>query len=276
MKHTFIGLIASALLCTTAAPAFAIVGGEKVKNDEAAFTVALLNTKYGNNAFSTQFCAGVLIDEKWVLTAAQCVEEYVDRPKMLEKLRVLAGRNDLRDASAGEQRGVKRVILHPRFDSSGLYNDIALLELKRKLTLNIDPIKLPEIDLVDTLEKVGKSVSATGWGAVNQGGNIYRKDMRQINLDIYSNKYCNKINDYDDLPFKATNLCAGDKTAVNGTCANDGGGPLFALYQGYPYVIGIISASTDAEGVCAKKTEASAFTRVSKFNEWIKKHTGIK
>ena len=54
----------------------------------------------------------------------------------------------------GDIHDVKRVYVHGKFDSETLFNDIALLTLKKKIVFNrnVAPICLPHSD--DNLEKV--------------------------------------------------------------------------------------------------------------------------
>ena len=54
----------------------------------------------------------------------------------------------------GDIYDVKRVYVHGKFDSETLFNDIALLTLKKKVVFNrnVAPICLPHSD--DNLEKV--------------------------------------------------------------------------------------------------------------------------
>ena len=54
----------------------------------------------------------------------------------------------------GDIYDVKRVYVHGKFDSETLFNDIALLTLKKKIVFNrnVAPICLPYLD--DNLEKV--------------------------------------------------------------------------------------------------------------------------
>ena len=54
----------------------------------------------------------------------------------------------------GDIHYVKRVYVHGKFDSETLFNDIALLTLKKKIVFNrnVAPICLPHSD--DNLEKV--------------------------------------------------------------------------------------------------------------------------
>ena len=54
----------------------------------------------------------------------------------------------------GDIYDVKRVYVHGKFDSETLFNDIALLTLKKKIVFNrnVAPICLPHLN--DNLEKV--------------------------------------------------------------------------------------------------------------------------
>ncbi len=49
-----------------------IIGGDKAEADDWPWMVALVN---GPDNYENQMCGGALIDSRWVLTAAHCVND---------------------------------------------------------------------------------------------------------------------------------------------------------------------------------------------------------
>ncbi|XP_018017442.2 serine protease filzig [Hyalella azteca] len=148
--------------------------GRIVNGDEAALgawpwqVLVRGTTLFG--LFTKQTCGGVLLNERYVITAAHC------QPRLLGSLSVVLGEWDLLgdlEPLSSVKRNVKRVVVHPHFVFWRPGNDVALLELDRpvKFALHILPICLPDTD-DDFAGQVG---SVTGWGATSFGEYLIQK-----------------------------------------------------------------------------------------------------
>lgn len=119
-----------------------VVGGRDSHLGEFPWSVLIRETTLLGFFIKTK-CGGVLIDLKWVLTAAHC------QPGMFGSLIVVVGEYDLQGKSSRLKpiiRKVKRMIIHRDYNPANFDNDIALLELESPYQVqpHVVPICLPE------------------------------------------------------------------------------------------------------------------------------------
>lgn len=118
-----------------------VVGGRDSLQGEFPWNVLIRETSMLGLFVKTK-CGGVLVDLKWVLTAAHC------QPGMFGSLMVVVGQYDLSNRPGKVKpvvRKVKRMIVHRDYNPNNFDNDIALLELEQPYQLqpHVVPICLP-------------------------------------------------------------------------------------------------------------------------------------
>jgi secreted trypsin-like serine protease len=192
-----------------------IVGGIESPPHRWPFQAGLLLAANPNN-FQAQFCAGTVIDEEFILTAAHCAEILP-----AAQLHVLTGTQSL--ASGGTRHTVRRIKIHPGFNDQTFDFDIALIQLKTKVT-GIAPPKMA--DMIKTsqegLAKRGTDSLVIGWGNT---GTSFPAALREVSVPIVSNKRCNAEKSYDGAVTPRM-LCAGLGGGGKDSCQGDSGGPL--------------------------------------------------
>jgi len=194
-----------------------IVGGQVVKYGEESTWTVSLRDRYGSGGI---FCAGALVTNSHVVTAAQCVV-------LMTPDELLVGVGDWsRRPDAGEIISeVKNIAIHPNYYADGApsHGDVAVLELVEPVEWDEykRPVALPTSDVEWTHQETLFTVS--GWGSRTEDGRgtfkLHQADVPFVDFNICGSRYG------DDV--KRGMLCAGDleKGGVD-ACIGDAGGPL--------------------------------------------------
>ncbi len=110
----------------------------------------------------------------------------------VQNLEVRLGDHNLK--KSGETRGkvlsrkVKRVIRHKKFDSTSLWNDVAILTLDSTVARrgNIQPICLAD----GGNDFAGDMVQVAGWGTTVAGGGSSSNVLRKVDVRVWTNSKC--------------------------------------------------------------------------------------
>ena len=88
------------------------MGGGEATPHSFPYQVAVVLTKTSN-----AFCGGAILSEKFVFTAAHCVDRLPrGRPVRNTTFQIIAGEHDLRDNNDNATRhNIKMINIHPRF-----------------------------------------------------------------------------------------------------------------------------------------------------------------
>lgn len=240
-----------------------VVGGRDSHLGEFPWSVLIRETSLMGLFVKTK-CGGVLIDLKWVLTAAHC------QPGMFGSLVVVVGEYDLignTDKLKPIVRKVKRMIVHRDYNPSNFDNDIALLELESPYQIqpHVVPICLPDKEE----EFIGQPAMVAGWGKLSFGGPV-PSVLQVAKLPVIGNKQCQEMY-HQSGHMKIISdsfLCAGYETGGQDSCEGDSGGPLQTqrLVDGRWVLVGTVSHGIK----CAEPNLPGIYIRTTAYLPWIK------
>ncbi|KAK7076696.1 CLIP domain-containing serine protease [Halocaridina rubra] len=247
-----------------------VVGGIDAKANAWPW-MALLGNKENDGKYNW-FCAGALINDQWVLTAAHCVDGTT-----LEVVRLGEHNyNSDQDGAKHVDFSIQQIIPHPNYTQPTAYHDLALLQLSRKVVFEtfIHPVCLPwgeesERDLI------GTQVKLTGWGDTQFLGSP-SSILQEVDLTIFPNSKCeanySRLRHYSiSWPNGIGNetTCAGDEAGGRDACQGDSGGPIVYRSNGKYTINGVVSRGYG----CGLKDYPGIYANIQypDYLAWIKK-----
>ncbi|XP_047115573.1 serine protease Hayan-like [Schistocerca piceifrons] len=239
-----------------------ILGGHDARDEEFPHMAALGYQVPGKKELSW-LCAGSLISEQYVLTAAHCCNNR-DRPA---PVRVQLGTANLSSSRAGSTRyGISDIVIHADYSRSSYRADIALLRLDRRASFSrtVSPACL--------YTRGGDPPAAlivTGWGATNPLGTKQSRVLQEGTVRSLPFSRCQQYKQRFPEGLDSSVICAGDPQGVVAICDGDSGGPLVAKEDTFTYsIVGITSIGPSPCG----GNIPSLYTRVSSYIDWIEKY----
>merc|ERR1711976_968865 len=258
---TMISLLVLSLLYSSAFAQDKIVGGEEVSPPGAIPWQASLQRQNSAGAWS-HICGGSLIGDRWVLTAAHCVEAGRDDPSI--EYQVVLGMHNRVDDSLGKPiaYSTEEITIHPFWENNPIFffpNDIAVIKLSTEVEINefVAPIALPAQG--GYFENVTCTIS--GWGLTDNdelAGVLRRADMWVRTREDCAGELGLFYGDY--------HTCIYDPLLTSGACNGDSGGPLTCQgSDGTPTLAGATSFGI----VGCPAFVGSVYTSVPYFRDWI-------
>uniref|UniRef100_A0A8C5QJ81 Peptidase S1 domain-containing protein n=1 Tax=Leptobrachium leishanense TaxID=445787 RepID=A0A8C5QJ81_9ANUR len=224
---------------------FRIVGGLVARPHSRPY-MASIQDRNGH------FCGGALIQCKWVLTAAHCMNK-----RLAKSVRVVLGIHKLTAPDRSVQVfSVLKSIPHPKYNQTHFLNDIHLLKLNDSAIVHtaVKPIKLPCRNS-DIFPRTPCSLA--GWGSISNS-RVKPIALMETEVNVISRDSCMKF--YDDI--FASMVCTANPGEIKGSCRGDSGGPLVCRNR----IEGVVSFS----GIyCGDPLSPDVYTRVSFFLPWI-------
>ncbi len=213
-------------------------------------------------------CGGSIINGNWILTAAHCTQTDIGTPIRASDMFVKVGANNPANALEGKLYSVSQVIVNERFiDQNPPQYDIALLRLKDTINfLNATPINLISAADVNAGATVPGIMSwVTGWGLTHVNPDVIPTSLQKVQLPVVSNAQASTV--WNFIP--SSDIMAGYLNGNKDACSGDSGGPLVVPVSGEYKLAGIVSWGSP------NCSTYGAYTRVSDFEKWILKNTGL-
>ncbi|XP_021500468.1 brain-specific serine protease 4-like [Meriones unguiculatus] len=237
-----------------------VVGGEDSTDAQWPWIVSILKN-------GTHHCAGSLLTNRWVVTAAHCFRSSVDKPFLFS---ILLGAWQLENPGPRSQKvGVAWVLPHPRYSQEGTRADIALVRLEHsiKFSERILPICLP-----DSSVQLPPNTDCwiAGWGSIRDGVPLPRPQILQkLKVPIIDSELCKRLywRGAGQEAITEDMLCAGYLEGERDACLGDSGGPLMCQVDGAWLLTGIISWG---EG-CAERNRPGVYTSLLAHRFWVQR-----
>ncbi|XP_039757569.1 CLIP domain-containing serine protease 2-like isoform X2 [Pararge aegeria] len=217
-------------------------------------------------------CGGALITDKHVVTAAHCVQNGEDFT--LTTIRV--GEHNTKTnpdcelhvcAPPIQDRSIKAIKSHPKYNKPEFHNDLALIVLDRPVQLNdyVVPICLPRGDQLSA-PRLGEPLTAAGWGTMNMTTEERAKILQYVAVPIVKPELCNLFG--GGFKVASTEICAGAQHNKD-ACGGDSGGPLMKVFDTPDgpknVLVGVVSFGPTICGI----RKPGVYTSVPHFLKWI-------
>jgi secreted trypsin-like serine protease len=262
-RHSIALSAAAAIACGGLAPeeeetlAFSeleqpVIGGSEASPGEWPWQAQI-------NRLGSHWCGGSLLADRWIVTAAHCVEGQSARSFQVN----LGVHKRSRPNANVQSRSVSSIRIHPSYNASTGDNDVALMELSSAVTFTsfVQPIALSQ-----AAAPVGGSAFVTGFGNFVSGSGA-SDTLKEAMLPIKATATCNAPESPLGRDVTATMVCAGYLTGEDGGCHGDSGGPLVMPSSSFSNgweLVGVVSW-----GVGFYCNSYTVFSRVSALASWI-------
>jgi len=238
-------------------PSEFIVGGNAITPYSRNFLIQLGN----KNDLTSQWCGATAIDDKWVVTAAHCVEGWTTK-EAKKRMGITAAQHNLLIKEKEKKLKLKKLYIHEGYNRKTLENDIALLELKKPMKTS-KRVGIIPINTNKDCPAVGTKCMVIGWGNLSPTSNDFPDVPHEVNVTVWDNADCQDA--YRGEEIFASSICAGEEGGGKDSCQGDSGGPFVCECDGELKLVGVVSWGYG----CAQEGNPGVYVRVSELQDWI-------
>jgi len=220
-----------------------IVGGVQAPPGLQPFLVGLLQASVPTD-YNAQFCGGTLYNERYVITAAHCVD-YITSTSSVA---ILVGTQTLSTTGQGRRIGVSSITIDPKWNPNTFNFDVAVIRLATAVT----DIPFAQLAPRNTEPVAGAQSTVSGWGTTSSGGSS-PSQLRTVVVPNVARSTCNGVNWYNGQILLSM-FCAGE--TGKDSCQGDSGGPITSIDN--TTLIGIVSWGTG----CAQALKPGVYARI--------------
>ncbi|XP_062551237.1 chymotrypsin-2-like [Armigeres subalbatus] len=234
--------LAVGFVAAASTPDKRIVGGIPAESGDAPWMVSM------RNSFNIHFCGGTLLNRRFVLTAATCMQGRLSSTTM-----AVVGSRFLNTAAA-PYYGLQ-TITHPQFNQNTLEFNVALFQTALNIVFTniVQPIQL-EPGFISA----GSRARMFGWGATaNGGGNS--NALNFVNLNVIDNDICRSVLGANGMRVGTSSMCTQNREG-QGLCTNDAGGAL---------VLDNLAIGVASWKIPCATGNPDVFVRISAIRDWI-------
>ncbi|WP_184728882.1 S1 family peptidase [Saccharopolyspora phatthalungensis] len=196
-------------------------------------------------------CGASLIDKKWVLTAAHCVQNTAPADLGLR----IGSPNH---TTGGTEVGVSKIVVHPDYATKNPNGDLALLKLDRAVSQK--PVKIAnDSGATNTPSRI------IGWGLTcpTRGCGEPPAQLQELDTRVVADGQCS-LSQIDG----PTEICTGSDKPLANACFGDSGGPQLEGEPGDWKLTGITSRLGSLVPICGMAP--SVYTDATAYKAWIK------
>ena len=267
-----------------------VIGGVAVPNNGVPWQV-YITMSWGARDYR---CSGILISSNVVLTAAHCLVDEKEGVVLSNNVSVWLGITQAHQASDNSATQVFQTIIHPKFDSTELTHDIAIIQLATPIIkAGALPILIMDNEQQTRLDHqlenqwvpfgdIPEIFQVSGWGVTNANNQeSTTSQLRQTLLGGVPDRACKELWSDTPLAFDQYHiLCAtSPKVGVKrDTCTGDSGGPLVwqdpVLVNDRDFGLRLAGIVSFGYG-CSDPQYPGVYTQVADYRTWIEAVSGI-